>query len=470
VLTLYGSEAGFFNDDEMRLLLELSGDVSFALEHIRKSEQVEYLAYYDTLTGLPNRTLFHARLEQALKEAAPRGRKLAVIIHDLERFRTINDTLGRQSGDDLLRQVAARIQAAAADDAAWLGRLGPDQLAVCVPDVTSEEDLMRRTEERIRAIFGPPYLLAGAELRISARLGIAMHPADGADAETLVRNAEAALKKAKAEGERALFYTETMTANVAEKLSLENKLRLALERDEFVLHYQPKVDMDFRTIRGAEALIRWRSPELGLVPPAKFVPLLEETGLILEVGSWALARAAADHRAWFEQGLKPPRIAVNVSAIQLRQRDFVATVERSIMEGLAPAAIDLEITESLIMEDIKTTIGKLNHVRKLRIGVAIDDFGTGYSSLAYLAQLPVETLKIDRSFVATMLEDPNNAALVQTIISLARSLRLSVVAEGVETEQQANFLRLLRCDQFQGYFFSRPMAADDFARFLGERR
>ena len=212
--------------------------------------------------------------------------------------------------------------------------------------------------------------------------------------------------------------------------------------------------------------IRWRSPELGLVPPAKFVPLLEETGLILEVGSWALARAAMDHRSWFERGLKPPRVAVNVSAIQLRQRDFVATLERSILEGLAPTAIDLEITESLIMEDIRATIVKLNDVRKLRVSVAIDDFGTGYSSLAYLAQLPVETLKIDRAFIVTMLEDPNNATLVQTIISLARSLRLNVVAEGVETKQQANFLRLLRCDQMQGYLFSKPVAAEDFAALL----
>jgi diguanylate cyclase (GGDEF)-like protein/PAS domain S-box-containing protein len=469
VLTLYGSEAGFFNEDEMKLLLELAGDISFALEHIRKSEQVEYLAYYDPLTGLANRTLFHERLEQAIMAAKRDGRRIAVLVHDLERFRTINDSFGRQAGDDLLRQVASRLQAAARD-ASWIGRLGADQFAVWVPDVTTEEELMRRTEERLGAVFGAPYRLNGEELRISARLGVAVYPTDGGDAETLIRNAEAALKKAKAGGERSLFYTETMTANVAEKLSLENKLRRALERGEFVLHYQPKVDMDLKTIRGAEALIRWNSPELGLVPPAKFVPLLEETGLILEAGSWALSRAASDHRAWFERGLAPPRVAVNVSAIQLRQRDFVATVERSILEGLAPAAIDLEITESLIMEDIKTTIAKLNEVRRLRVGVAIDDFGTGYSSLAYLAQLPVETLKIDRAFVVTMLEDPNNATLVQMIISLARSLRLNVVAEGVETEQQANFLRLLHCDQMQGYFFSKPMPASEFAAFLEARR
>jgi EAL domain-containing protein (putative c-di-GMP-specific phosphodiesterase class I) len=369
----------------------------------------------------------------------------------------------------LLRQGASRFRAAAAD-ASWLGRLGADQFAVWVPGVATEEELIRRTEDRVREIFAAPYRLNGEELRLAARLGIAMYPADGADAETLARNAEAALKKAKAGGERILFYTETMTANVAEKLALENKLRRALERGEFVLHYQPKVDMDLKTVRGVEALIRWRSPELGLVPPAKFVPLLEETGLILEVGDWALSRAAMDHREWFERGLAPPRVAVNVSPIQLRQRDFVSTVERSILEGLAPAAIDLEITESLIMEDIKTTIAKLNQVRQLRVGVAIDDFGTGYSSLAYLAQLPVETLKIDRTFVVTMLEDPNNATLVQMIISLARSLRLNVVAEGVETEQQANFLRLLHCDQMQGYFFSKPMPAPEFAAFLEARR
>jgi EAL domain-containing protein (putative c-di-GMP-specific phosphodiesterase class I) len=257
-----------------------------------------------------------------------------------------------------------------------------------------------------------------------------------------------------------------MTVRVAEKLTLENQLRRALERDEFVLHYQPKVRLDRGDIAGVEALIRWQSPELGLVPPIKFIPLLEETGLILPVGAWVLRKAALDHRAWSEGGLQAPRVAVNVSAAQLRQRDFVASVEQAIMDGLAPTGIDLEITESLMMEDVASNIAKLNAARALGLNIAIDDFGTGYSSLAYLARLPVQSLKIDRAFIVTMEKDPNAMTLVSTMISLAHSLRLKVIAEGVETEEQAKFLRLLRCDEMQGYLFSKPLPSDALVALL----
>ena len=293
-----------------------------------------------------------------------------------------------------------------------------------------------------------------------------MYPGDGGHAEALFANAEAALKKAKATGERYLFFAPAMTERIHENLSLENKLREALDKEEFVLHYQPKVDVENRGIVGVEALIRWQSPELGLVPPMKFIPLLEETGLILQVGSWALRRAALDHRAWAERGLKPPRVAVNVSPIQLRQRDFVRDVEHAIMKGIAPVGIDLEITESLIMQDIHATIEKLILLRKLGVQVAIDDFGTGYSSLSYLAKLPVQTLKIDRSFVIAMLEDPNTTTLVHTMITLAHSFQLKVVAEGVESEDQANMLRLLGCDQMQGYLFSKPVPVEALIALL----
>jgi len=282
----------------------------------------------------------------------------------------------------------------------------------------------------------------------------------------LLGNAEAALKKAKTGGDKFLFYAQKMNERVAENLALENKLRMALEREEFVLHYQPKVDLDSGAVVGLEALIRWQSPELGLVPPMNFIPLLEETGLILEVGSWALRRAAVDHRRWSEAGLKPPRVAVNVSAIQLRQRDFVAVVEQAIIDGVAPTGIDLEITESLIMQDVEATIEKLKLVRALGLKIAIDDFGTGYSSLAYLAQLPVQYLKIDRSFIIKMEKDPNAATLVSTIISLAHSLRLKVIAEGVETEEQAKSLRLLRCNEMQGYLFSKPLPLEQMTSLL----
>jgi len=347
-----------------------------------------------------------------------------------------------------------------------LARVGADQFAAVIPGIADAESLQRRIEQEYREIFGVPFQLGDTALRVSARFGIALFPDDGGNAERLLRNAEAALKKAKSSGEKYQFYTVQMTERVAENLALENKLRQGLEKDEFVLHYQPKVSLRSGGIVGVEALIRWQSPELGLVPPVKFIPLLEETGLILQVGSWALRRAARDHRAWVEQGLKPPRVAVNVSAIQLRQRDFVAVVEQAIIDGVAPTGIDLEITESLIMQDVEATIAKLENVRALGIRIAIDDFGTGYSSLAYLAKLPVETLKIDRSFIIRMLENANTMTLVQTMISLAHSLDLKVVAEGVDSEEQAKVLRLLRCDQMQGYLFSKPLPLDAMTELL----
>jgi diguanylate cyclase (GGDEF)-like protein/PAS domain S-box-containing protein len=455
VLALYAGEAGFFDDEEMKLLLELAGDISFALEHIKKSEQVDYLAFYDSLTGLANRTLFHERLVQHVAAANAEGRRVGLVIFDLERFRTINDTLGRHAGDALLKQIAERM--VQFTERARVARIGGDHFAVVVPDVRSGEEFARRTETRTGQFFGAPFNLGDTELRVSAKVGVAMFPDDASDADTLFRNAEAALKRAKASGEKFLFYTQEMTERVAEKLSLENKLRQALEKDEFVLHYQPKVDLQTRRIVGVEALIRWQDPQRGLVAPGDFIPLLEETGLILPVGSWALKRAARDHRSWVERGLEAPRVAVNVSPIQLRQRDFVAVVEQAILEGVAPTAIDLEITESLIMDDVKGNIAKLNAVRQLGVTIGIDDFGTGYSSLGYLAKLPVQSLKIDRSFIVAMQNDADAMTLVSTIISLAHSMRLKVVAEGVETEEQATFLRLLRCDQMQGYLFSKPL-------------
>jgi EAL domain-containing protein (putative c-di-GMP-specific phosphodiesterase class I) len=266
-----------------------------------------------------------------------------------------------------------------------------------------------------------------------------------------------------------LFYTAAMTERVAEKLKLENKLREALEKDEFVLHYQPKVHLETRAILGVEALIRWQSTEFGLVPPGEFIPLLEETGLILEVGAWALKRAAIDRRHWVELSMPAPRIAVNVSAVQMRQRDFVRVVEEALGYGGSPAGIDLEITETLLMESLQDNISKLEKVRALGVTIAIDDFGTGYSSLAYLAKLPVHALKIDRSFVSAMLQSPQSMTIVSTIISLAHSLDLKVIAEGVETEEQSHLLKLLKCDEAQGYLFSRPLPREQIEPWINAR-
>jgi diguanylate cyclase (GGDEF)-like protein len=467
VLALYAAEIGFFDEQEMKLLRELAADLSLALEHIEKSDQVDYLALHDPLTGLANRSLFSERLAQNVQSVPTDGTRLAVAVIDIERFKTINDSLGRQAGDELLKQVARRFVSIAAEDT-HLARLDRDQFAISVPGLHTAAGAARLTEQRLKDCFGPPYVIAGTELRIAAKVGIALYPDDGKDAETLIRNAESALKSAKATGERYVFYTQQMTGRVAERLTLENKLRQALEKEEFVLHYQPKIDVDGGLLAGVEALIRWQSPELGLVPPGRFIPLMEETGLILEVGAWALKRAIQDHRRWGEQGLRAPRVAINVSAIQLRQKNFVATVEDAIREGLVPTGIDLEITESLIMEDIESNIAKLREIRRLGLSIAVDDFGTGYSSLAYLTKLPVQTLKIDRSFIITMLKDADAMMLVQTIISLAHSLRLKVVAEGVDAEEQAAMLRTFRCDEMQGFLFSKPVPFDQISVLLAQ--
>lgn len=466
ILALYATEIGFFDEKEMRLLDELAGDIGFAVDHIAKTEKLNYLAFYDPLTGLPNRKLFQERLDGYVKAATGEERQLAVVILDIEHFHTINDTLGRQVGDDLLKQIAARCLGLAADGT-LLARLVGDQFAILLPDVRVEDDVARRVEQRNREIFGVSYPVGDDQTRISAKFGIAVFPGDGSDAASLLQNAEGALKRAKATGERYLFYTQQMTERVAHHLTLENRLRRALENDEFVLHYQPKVDVETRRLVGVEALMRWRSPDLGLVPPIQFIPILEETGMILDVGAWALRRAVLDHQSWLLQGLAAPRIAVNVSAIQLRHRDFVDVVReagRGAAGGSPP--IDLELTESLIMEDVTGAIGKLKALRDLGISIAIDDFGTGYSSLAYLAKLPVHSLKIDRSFIVAMTDDRDAMTLVSTIISLAHSLRLIVVAEGVETESQAEVLRLLRCDEMQGYLISRPVPEGELRGLL----
>ena len=289
------------------------------------------------------------------------------------------------------------------------------------------------------------------------------------DAEILLRNAEAALRSAKKTGDPTLFYTSALTDKTSEQLSLLNKLQRGIENDEFVLHYQPKFETGTRRIVGVEALIRWQSPELGLVPPGRFIPLMEETGLILEAGAWALSKAVGDYARWLALGLPAPRIAVNVSPIQLRKRDFLDTLQSAIRGGPNPPGIDLEITESLIMEDIQSNIRKLKDVRDLGMEIAIDDFGTGYSSLGYLAKLPVQMLKIDRSFIITMLKDRATMTLVQTIISLAHSLKLKVIAEGVDEEEQANLLEQLRCDEIQGFLYSRPVPFEQITEMLTGR-
>ncbi|TAK72842.1 MAG: EAL domain-containing protein [Betaproteobacteria bacterium] len=471
VFSLYAPEPNAFDEEEMRLLVEMAGDISFALDHLKKEEQLNYLAYFDALTGLPNRALFWDRLDQRVGSARRDQQAFSVIMLDIERFSAVNETLGRQAGDELLRQFVRRLKQAL-DETDLLARLADDRFVIATRRGDGGADLAHVLERILSAIQGQAFRVGGSELRVAAKAGVASFPADGEEVEGLYRNAEAALKKAKLSGDRYLFYTPELNARVAEKLALENKLRRALEEQQLVLHYQPKIELKTGRISGLEALMRWNDPDTSLlVPPFEFIPILEETGLILDAGRWALEQAIADSARWKGNRLKVPRIAVNVSPIQLRQKDFVATVERALrgakdMDGI----LELEITESLIMQDIETNIQKLRAVRDLGVDVVVDDFGTGYSSLAYIARLPISSLKIDRAFIVNMASKPDDLSIVSTIISLGHSLELKVVAEGVETEEQANLLRLLKCDEFQGYLFSRPVPAEQVESLLQEHK
>ncbi|MCM2339897.1 EAL domain-containing protein [Rhodoferax sp.] len=468
VLALYAGETGFFQDEELKLLTELAGDIGFAMDHLDKQERLNYLAYYDVLTGLANRTLFLERVSQFLRSAVIGGHQLALLVIDLERFRNINDSLGRSVGDELLRQVAQWLTQHAVGDVNLLARVGPDHFAVVMPVVSADGNLARLIEKRVEQFLKHSFRLDGAAFRIALKLGVAVFPQAGADADTLFKHAEVALKKAKSNGDRYLFYTQTMTHAGADKLILENQLRQALDNDEFELYYQPKVNLASGKMTSAEALIRWNDPHSGLVPPGLFIPILEETGLIHEVGRWALRQAVSDFLSWRAEGLPVVRIAVNVSPLQLRDRGFIAEVWDAISRDAAAAAgLELEITESLIMENVEHSIATLHALRNMGLSIAIDDFGTGFSSLSYLSRFPVDSLKIDRSFVIEMTESTQGLALVSTIINLAHALKLKVVAEGVETEAQAHLLRGLDCDEMQGYLFSRPVPGELFkTRFL----
>jgi len=461
-MTLYAKEPDFFDDEEVKLLTGLADDISFALDHIGKEEQLSYLAYYDVLTGLPNRTLFQDRLEQRVSLARRDEKVFSVMMLDIERFRHINDTLGRQAGDGLLRAFSLRLKATLGETDI-LAHVGGDYFAVASRRTEGAAEVVHLLEQILAGAAGRPYAVSGSDLRIAARAGVVLYPSDGADAESLLRNAEAALKDAKRTGNQYLFYAPQMNARVAEQLKLENDLRRAVLEEQFVLYYQPRMDLAGGRICGFEALIRWRHPERGLIAPGEFIPVLEATGMILEVGRWALRRAAQDHAAWRAAALDPPRIAVNVSAVQLRRGEFVEEVRAALAETGGFRHIDIEITESMLMEDIEGNIGKLKALQEMGLNVAMDDFGTGYCSLSYLAKLPINSLKVDRSFIAPMAQGAEQMAIVSTIISLARALNLKVVAEGVETREQTNLLRLLRCDEVQGYLFARPEPVEQAA-------
>jgi diguanylate cyclase len=465
VLVLYAAEAGFFDYEELRLLKDLAGDISFALDYIGKEEKLTYVSYYDTLTGLANRQLFFDRLAQALQSARAERRQLAVMIIDLERFKRINDTLGRSAGDRVLRELASRLQRTSSESATP-ARIGGDRFAVVLPNLAGTP-MARWIDHWIVDAFAEPLVIDDIELRATVKIGIAVYPADADTAESLFVNAEAALQRAKDAADPYVFYSPEMNARVAQRLHLESRLRKAVAQKEFVLHYQTKVDLATRRIRGLEALIRWNDPEFGLISPLDFVPLLEESGLIVEVGRWVFEQALADTQSWRLLGLEVPRVAVNVSEVQLRQPNFVAMV----LGALGPAVshgtgIDVEITETMIAQNTGANVQKLLRLREAGLQIFMDDFGTGYSGLSQIAHLPFDALKIDRAFVAGMTISTEHMAIVSAIINLARALRIYVVAEGVETEEQAARLYALGCDEAQGYLFSRPVPAEAIANLL----
>ena len=461
----------FFDADELRLLSELAGDVAYALDHIEKSEKLDYLAFFDSLTGLANRRLFLERLGQQMVSAQRLASGGALVVMDIERLDSVNESLGRHVGDELLRAAAERLVQCVGNQND-VGRIGSDHLGVMIEGLDGDGDgaAIRAVEDWYREWSSTPFVVAGHEIALSAKFGIASFAGEGADAEAMLRNAEAALKKAKQSAERHAFYTRTLNEARSRWLAMENKLRRAIDNDEFVLHYQPKVDLETRRLKGMEALIRWQSRDLGLVPPAQFIPVLEATGMIADVGIWVMRQSILDRGRWLEQGLPAPRVAVNVSTVQLNRADFVRTTSNMLKLAGADPGLDIEVTESLLMSDVDQNIEKLTAVRALGVRIAIDDFGTGFSSLGYLARLPAEILKIDRSFIATMLEDPSAMTLVSTIISLAHSLKLDVVAEGVESGEQAKILRLLRCEQMQGYLVSKPLPFEEVTAWLGRNR
>lgn len=453
--TLYATEASFFTQGEVKLLMELAADVSFALEYIDTEQKLHYLAWHDPVTGIGNRPLLHDHLNQAIQRARRNDGGIAVVVWDIKRFREINDTFGRDTGDGLLRQIATRVKTE------WSGlaeaaRLSADYFGGFILNAQPSDIAHMVTESA--ASLARPFVVGDYELRVDISVGIAFYPADGRSADGLLANAEAAVKQAKSRGEPYLFYEPAMNARVAEKLSLENRLRSGLDRDQFMLHYQPKIQMRSGVVSGVEALIRWMDPEHGLVEPAQFIPLLEETGLILEVGRWALEKALDDWCSRRTTGLPTPRVAVNVSNIQLRRADFVKVVSDALLSRPgSEKGLELELTESILMENIGENSRKLSALREMGVHFAIDDFGTGYSSLSYLAKLPVDSLKIDQGFIRTMTQEPQSMTIVSTIISLAHALNLSVVAEGVETPEQLSMLRALGCDEVQGFVYSAPL-------------
>jgi diguanylate cyclase (GGDEF)-like protein/PAS domain S-box-containing protein len=436
-------------------------------------EKIRYQAMHDLLTGLPNRTLFNEQLSVSLTQACNSQSMLAVMFLDLDRFNTINDTLGHAVGDRLLQEVAKRLSSCLRQNDI-LARWGGDEFTLLVSQTSSAEEVTK-IAQRILNVLKPAFNLEGysqacrsTSLHISSSIGITLYPQDGEDAETLLRNSAAALHRAKQQGRNNFqFYTAAMNSQACELLVLENELHHALKRREFVVYYQPQVNTTTGEITGMEALVRWQHPKFGLVAPDKFIPLAEETGLIVPIGEWVLKTACAQNKAWQDAGLPPLRVAVNLSVRQFQQPLLLNIVSQTLQEtGLSPQFLDLEITETIAMQNVELTKAILSELHQMGVYLSIDDFGTGYCSLGYLKQFPLHTLKIDKSFVRDLATDPQNAGIINAIMMLGRGFNLRVIAEGVETEAEKDCLLSFQCEEMQGYLSSPPLPAEEATKLL----
>jgi len=435
-------------------------------ERMRDQERLQHMAHHDALTDLPNRNLFLDRLQQALNRARWHQRLVAVMFLDLDRFKNINDTLGHNTGDQLLLQISKRLKSSVRDGDT-IARFGGDEFALLLDDIQSDNDVSSLARKLLDTLEDP-FRIGQHEFYVTASIGISLFPADGEDAETLLRNADVAMYRAKDLGKNNYqFYSDDMSARVFERLTLENHLRRALDKNEFVLHYQPQVDARSNRLTGVEALLRWQHPDMGLVPPANFIPLLEETGMIEEVGQWVLETACRQSRQWHDAGWAYLHMSVNLSSRQFNNSGFIDTLHDIIQQtGINPEFLELELTESMLMRNASMTINALKSLNELGVRFAIDDFGTGYSSLSYLRRFPIDTIKIDRSFIHDVMENSDDAAITSAIIVMARSLALNVIAEGVETGTQLKFLQARQCHYIQGYLFSRPLPAEEITALL----
>jgi diguanylate cyclase (GGDEF)-like protein len=435
-------------------------------ERKRAEAKIQYLAGHDGLTGLPNRTLFSELLNNAIHNARRYQHFFAVLFIDLDRFKIINDTLGHDAGDELLKEVSARLtQTLRASDI--VARLGGDEFVVLLQEISDATQAASAARKILSAVI-KPVPIAGQQCRVTASIGICLYPTDAQDEQTLMKNADVAMYRAKAEGKNAFyFYSLDMLTQSLERLALETSLRHAVERNEFLLHYQAKLDLKTGQITGVEALLRWQHPDLGMVSPLQFIPLAEETGLIVPIGKWVLKTACMQNMQWQQRGLPPVRIAVNISTRQFADDSLLQDITGALADsGMAPELLELELTESMVMQNHARAAKVLLAIKQLGVRLAIADFGVGYSSLAQLRQFPFDILKVDRSIIRDLNQSSDDQAITQAIIAMGKTLSLTVVAEGVETAAQEDFLRDNACDETQGYYFSKPITSNEFAEFL----